>query len=169
MPLVFPVDGHTWPTRPLLKFGAHRSYELHQGVDIPAPEGTWVFAVETGRVVLVVTGYKPGWRGYGRCIAIEHVETLNGMVRTVYSFYAHLSRADVKVNDEVLKGTVIGAVGRTKWTTRALEQFGASGPHCHFEKMTRFPPRPRGTDHFRIVDRADPVLWFQEHEAQPEP
>jgi len=82
------------------------------GIGIAAPEGTPVKAVEAGRVRLV------GQFGtYGLTILLEHG---NGY----YSVYAHLQSTAVKLNDPVVKGQVIGAVG------------GANsdyGPHLHFE------------------------------------
>lgn len=85
----------------------------HEGVDFAAPTGTPVAASAEGEVVR--TGYEPA--GYGRFIEVEHA---NGM-RT---FYAHLSRVDVRPGDRVLQGERIGRVGSTGYST---------GPHLHFE------------------------------------
>ncbi|MFN3353843.1 MAG: M23 family metallopeptidase [Brevundimonas sp.] len=85
----------------------------HEGVDFAAPTGTPVVASAEGEVVR--TGYEPS--GYGRFIEVEHA---NGM-RT---FYAHLSRVDVRRGDRVLQGERIGRVGSTGYST---------GPHLHFE------------------------------------
>ena len=85
----------------------------HEGVDFAAPTGTPVTASAEGEVVR--TGYEPS--GYGRFIEVEHA---NGM-RT---FYAHLSRVDVRRGDRVLRGERIGRVGSTGYST---------GPHLHFE------------------------------------
>jgi murein DD-endopeptidase MepM/ murein hydrolase activator NlpD len=85
---------------------------LHHGVDIAAPEGTPVRAMQSGRVE-----HAGAWGGYGLSVVISH----GSNVRTLY---AHLSRIDVRAGERVGGGAVIGAVGRTG---------NATGPHLHFE------------------------------------
>lgn len=119
--------------------------------------GTPVLAAADGRVVLVVEGYRPAWRGYGRVVVISH-----GGSR--WTLYAHLSRADVQPGMLVRAGNLIGAVGRTKWTTPAMEEFSESRPHVHFEVLTRYVPRPR-SDRFTIMDRTDPKTWVERSPA----
>jgi len=84
----------------------------HAGIDIPAPEGTNVYAVDDGFVSF--TG--DSGDGYGNRVTINHGNGLS-------SFYAHLSRIDVSSGQPVTRGsTIVGGVGNT----------GASGGnHLH--------------------------------------
>jgi murein DD-endopeptidase MepM/ murein hydrolase activator NlpD len=88
------------------------SPDLHEGIDIAAPEGTRVNAMKSGRVE-----HAGAWGGYGLSVVIAH----GSNVRTLY---AHLSRIDVRAGDRVSGGQQIGAVGRTG---------NATGAHLHFE------------------------------------
>ena len=88
-------------------------HALHPGVDLKAPVGTPVLAMDDGVVIEVeYTGI-----GYGHYVRIAH----NG---TVWTLYAHLSQTLVKPGERVARGQQIGAVGVTGWST---------GPHLHFE------------------------------------
>ncbi len=84
----------------------------HNGIDIPAPQGTDIRAVRGGEVVLAE------WRdGYGNMIVIHHADI------GVYTFYAHTNTIDVVEGDDVSRGETIATVGNT----------GASyGNHLHF-------------------------------------
>lgn len=87
---------------------------LHEGVDIAAPAGAKVVAVEDG----VIT--RAGSNGsYGRFVEVRHSD---GLV----SFYAHLGRIDqaAQAGVAVKAGTTIGRIGSTGTST---------GPHLHFE------------------------------------
>jgi murein DD-endopeptidase MepM/ murein hydrolase activator NlpD len=83
---------------------------FHQGIDVGAPLGTQVIAVDAGTVVS--SGYNDG---FGLEIIIDH-----GSFKTQY---AHLDRSFVKPKDKVSPGDVIGAVGSSGRST---------GPHLHF-------------------------------------
>lgn len=85
----------------------------HPAVDIALPEGSAVFAADTGTVTYA------GWNnfGYGYLIVVNHG---NGYE----TFYAHLSRIDVVPGQVVTKGQIIGGTGNTG---------NSSGPHIHFE------------------------------------
>lgn len=100
---------------------AARNYgsKFHNGADVGAPVGTEIFAAESG--IVINTGNQDAYRGcyragYGKFIVVKHE---NGLT----TLYAHLSRQIVKKGDRVLRGQVIGYVGRTGWAT---------GPHLHF-------------------------------------
>lgn len=88
------------------------SPDMHEGIDVSAPEGTPVHAMKSGRVE-----HAGSWSGYGLSVLISH----GSNVRTLY---AHLSRIDVSEGDDVGGGDVIGAVGSTG---------SATGAHLHFE------------------------------------
>lgn len=85
----------------------------HPGVDLDASFGTPIYPVSTGTVKQVE---RWSW-GYGNHLILDHG---NGFG----SLYAHLSKIEVKVGDEVKNDTVIGKVGSTGWST---------GNHLHLE------------------------------------
>lgn len=84
----------------------------HQGLDVAAPAGTPLRAMSRGTVI------KAAWEGtFGQKVEIQY---WNGQV----SWYAHLSRLDVRAGQSVRAGQIVGAVGNT----------GRSfGPHLHLE------------------------------------
>lgn len=88
---------------------------VHRGVDIRAPRGTVVVAIDEG---MVIEASQDAW-GYGKHVRVAH----NGTVSTLY---AHLDQIQAEVGDKVQAGEQIGTVGRTGWAT---------GTHLHFEVM----------------------------------
>ncbi len=111
-----------WPTYGSITstFGARRGGYRHKGIDIANNTGTSVHASASGVVIFA------GWHGgYGRKIIIYH-----GFGYT--TVYAHLSRIDVNVGDEVTKDDIIGVMGDTGNST---------GPHLHFEILVDGIPK----------------------------
>jgi len=107
-----PVDGRIssemgWRRDPI---NGQRRY--HNGIDIAAPEGTVIKAVESGRVI--ESGVKGG---YGNTVVIQ---TDDGRKM----LYAHNNLNFVRAGDRVHKGEAIAEVGSTG---------RATGPHVHFE------------------------------------
>jgi murein DD-endopeptidase MepM/ murein hydrolase activator NlpD len=92
---------------------------LHRGIDYQAPMGTEVSAAGEG--IVSEAGHKGA---YGYCIVIQHDDTYQ-------TLYAHLSRVDVAVGDEIKAGAPIGAVGSSGAST---------GPHLHFEILENGAP-----------------------------
>ena len=97
--LLFPVlgsavvsSGFGWRLHPVL-----RSWLMHAGRDIAAPEGTPVVASRSG---IVLSSGLAG--GYGLAIELEHRATHR---RTLYG---HLSELYVRSGDAVQQGEVIG-------------------------------------------------------------
>ena len=88
------------------------SWKAHLGVDYGAPTGTPVRTVGDG-----VVEFAGEQNGFGNVVIVKHNNTDQ-------TFYAHLSRIDVRPGQSVQQGQNIGAVGSTGWAT---------GPHLHFE------------------------------------
>ncbi|WKY44160.1 peptidoglycan DD-metalloendopeptidase family protein [Eubacteriaceae bacterium ES2] len=82
----------------------------HAGIDIGAPEGTPIYAVEGG-IANLSTG-----SGYGNLVIID---TGAG----IQEYYGHMSGFNVEDGQMVNKGDIIGFVGSTGNST---------GPHLHF-------------------------------------
>ena len=89
-----------------------QKWRAHLGTDFAAPTGTPARTVGDG-----VVSFAGSQNGYGNVVFIKH---RNGH-ETVY---AHLSRINVRVGQNVGQGDTIGLVGSTGWAT---------GPHLHFE------------------------------------
>lgn len=96
-----------WRKHPIL----HKRKQ-HKGIDYKGVRGTPVQSSAIG--VVKFAGRRAG---YGKLIVIEHGEGLE-------TRYAHLSSIDVKENQLVFAGQLVGEVGATGKVT---------GPHLHFE------------------------------------
>lgn len=86
--------------------------EHHNGIDIPASKGTNIYASNSGKVITATWHYS-----YGNYVIIDH----GGGKATLY---AHASKLNCKVGDQVKQGDVIAFVGTTGHST---------GNHLHFE------------------------------------
>jgi murein DD-endopeptidase MepM/ murein hydrolase activator NlpD len=105
-----------WPVPHFYKVSSHfgkRGGKHHDGIDIPAPKGTPIIAVDSGVVVYSDNGI----RGYGNLIVLAHSDEL-------FTVYAHNRKNKVSKGDKVTRGQVIAEVGNTGRST---------GPHLHFE------------------------------------
>lgn len=106
-------------------FGPVRYYEdgrvrWHRGFDYAAPKGTPVMSVGSGTVHSTGRHFD-----FGIYVIIKHKVGS----KTYYSFYAHLSSADVRKGKKVSRGTVIGKSG----TTGNAHDLAPSEAHLHFE------------------------------------
>jgi murein DD-endopeptidase MepM/ murein hydrolase activator NlpD len=101
-------------------FGA-RWGKPHEGIDLPAPIGTPVFAAADGHVVYAGNGV----RGYGNLVVIKHAGDL-------LTAYAHNSMLLVSQGQPVRAGDRIALVGQSGHAT---------GPHLHFEVRSGQIPR----------------------------
>ena len=120
--LVFPLAGFKHVLRD--NFHEKRGVRTHKALDIMAPRGTPVRAVDDGTIARLYRGPLAG-------IAVYQFD--QGQKR-VY-FYAHLDRyaAGLDTGKPVKRGEIIGYVGSTG-------NAPASAPHLHFEM------RSLGTD-----------------------
>ena len=108
-----PSDDLRWPLHGEVtgRFGELRAGHLHEGIDIPMPEGTPIRAAGSGTVVM-----REVQAGYGKYTCIAH--------RTIITCYGHQSRFRTKLGERVERGDVIGEVGMTG---------NAPVTHLHFE------------------------------------
>lgn len=104
---LLPVSQYTYSSAYGWRWG-----RMHAGIDLAAPQGTPVYAMHAGTVVL------SGWyAGYGYAVIIDHgdgTETL----------YGHNSELLVAEGQEVSAGDRISLVGNTGYSF---------GPHLHLE------------------------------------
>ena len=112
-PNVYPIVS----SRISSKFGKRKhpikkSVRHHEGVDLAAPKGAHVRAVQAGVVVFA------GWyKGFGNLVTVMHGEE-------TFSLYGHLSEISTKAGTQIPAGSIIGRVGSTGNST---------GNHLHFE------------------------------------
>ncbi|OZV69090.1 M23 family metallopeptidase [Winogradskyella aurantia] len=108
MDLTRMASGYGYRTDPFTKVR-----KFHFGMDFTAPRGTPIYATGNG----VVKRADSRSTGYGKHIRIDHGY---GYV----SLYAHLYKYNVKVNQRVKRGDLIGFVGSTG---------RSEAPHLHYE------------------------------------
>jgi murein DD-endopeptidase MepM/ murein hydrolase activator NlpD len=111
-PFRIPLDGVTTGSN----FGKRRILNgnpgsPHGGMDLPGTTGTPVHAAQRGRVALAEELFFSG-----KTVVVDH-----GL--GIYTFYGHLSEIDVKADDSLETGAVLGKVGATGRVT---------GPHLHW-------------------------------------
>lgn len=105
-----------WPVPNFYKISSQygpRGRKHHDGIDIPAPRGTPIVAVDSGVVIYSNNGI----RGYGNMIVLSHGDD-------IFTVYAHNKKNKVSKGERVKKGETIALIGNTGRST---------GPHLHFE------------------------------------
>lgn len=125
------------PAIPPLRFATWQDYQVssrfgwrihpiggdarqHNGLDLPQPTGTPVFATADG--VVIGASWQPD--GLGLSVCIEHPTGYQ-------TIYGHLSTHLVQRGDKVRRGALIGRVGSTGRST---------GPHLHYTILYRGKP-----------------------------
>ncbi|MDX1624319.1 MAG: peptidoglycan DD-metalloendopeptidase family protein [Gemmatimonadota bacterium] len=109
--LDWPVDGKIVERFGRSRHPVYNTEVVNNGIDIAAPAGTPVRAVEAGKVV-----YADWNGGYGQMVILDH----DG---GYYSLYAHLARMDVAIGESVAAGDRVGSVGETGSLTGAKLHF----------------------------------------------
>lgn len=107
----------------------YKTRRMHSGVDFAAPKGKEIYA--TGDGVVVKSGYG---RGYGKHIVIDHGYSYK-------TYYAHMSKINVRRGQKIKRGDVVGLVGSTGTST---------GNHLHYE--VRKNNRPVNPVHYYMND-----------------
>ena len=116
------ASGYGMRTDPFTK-----AKKMHYGMDFTAPRGTPIYAAGDG----VIKRADSNSSGYGKHIRIDH-----GFGYT--SLYAHLYKYNVKKNQKVKRGDLIGFVGSTG---------RSEAPHLHYEI-------------FKDKDRINPIHFY---------
>ena len=105
---------------------------MHTGIDIADNSKPNIYPYKAGTVVKVVYGST----GYGYYVIVSHGKDENG--NELQTLYAHMSKINVSVGQQVTQSTALGRMGTTGLST---------GIHLHFEirilngnKMTRYNP-----------------------------
>jgi murein DD-endopeptidase MepM/ murein hydrolase activator NlpD len=142
----FAANEPSWPVEDYRYGGSFFEDVVHRGMDIKIPVGTPVLAAGPGKVVWSGYGLFSGRYDpddpYGQAVMIRHSFGHNGSL--LYTVYAHLDRVDVKRDQYVEAGELIGFSGETGIT---------SGPHLHFE--VRFDESGQG-----FFSTQNPELWL---------
>ncbi|MGB5316203.1 MAG: M23 family metallopeptidase [Robiginitalea sp.] len=102
------ASGFGWRSDPFTK-----ARKMHWGMDFTAPRGTPIYASGDGKISRADNRAS----GYGKHIRLEHGYGY-------MTIYAHLSRYNVKVGQQVKRGDLIGFVGSTG---------RSEAPHLHYE------------------------------------
>ena len=102
------ASGFGWRSDPFTK-----ARKMHWGMDFTAPRGTPIYASGDGKIKRADNRAS----GYGKHIRLEHGYGY-------MTIYAHLSRYNVKVGEQVKRGDLIGFVGSTG---------RSEAPHLHYE------------------------------------
>jgi len=106
--------------------------QVHMGVDLASLANSKVQAANNGRVI-----FADRLGIYGLTVVLDHGQGLS-------SVYSHLSKIDVDINQEVMKGEAIGLTGQTGL---------AGGDHLHFGIMVSGMP-------------VNPIEWWDSHWIQ---
>lgn len=96
----------------------------HNGIDIVAPHGTDLYAVEDAIVINVRTRTD----GYGAHVRILSKETYDGANREWV--YGHMSRIDVVPGQVVKAGDVLGAMGNTGFVVSGATPWWEYNPYA---------------------------------------
>lgn len=104
------IDPFGWRIHPL-----YHQRIFHKGVDLPGNVGDPVYA--TGDAVVESIDERNSRKGYGRQVLLNHEFGYK-------TRYAHLSKVLVKPGEKIVRGQLIGELGRSG---------GVTGPHLHYE------------------------------------
>lgn len=150
---VKPSEGVAWPDTGSRSFAAIRrtskgKQRIHKGVDLFAPKGTAVVAVDDGVVTHASESYQPGFAGFGAVVALA-------LDDGPHVLYSHLDQVLVRPGQRVEAGEQLGTIGTTAFTRRDKRaHFKTSKPHLHFEvSPRRYPLR-------RDAPRLDPSVFY---------
>lgn len=117
IPAILPVSLKDEKTHLSSSFGyrihpIYKTKKLHTGMDFSGAIGTPIYATGNGKVIEV-----KNQKGYGKSILIDHGFNYQ-------TLYTHLDKYNVKIQQKVKRGDIIGYLGNSGMST---------GPHVHYE------------------------------------
>lgn len=123
-----------WKHKPLASYTriSQKYSNSHKGLDLAAPKGTAIYAVNDGTVYKAGNGVLDS--SYGNQVVIKHSDG-------TYTNYAHMSKITTSAGKKVSAGTKIGEVGMTG---------KATGNHLHIEEHNP-----------GLWDRVNPLPYLQ--------
>lgn len=105
--------------------------KAHNGIDIVAPWGTPLYAIEAG----VIVDHKDDPKGFGKHIRLRSKQAVNGLYREWT--YGHLSEISVEPGQVVKEGQMVGKMGNTGFVISGATPFWEYNPyagvHTHFQ------------------------------------
>ncbi|VAW60200.1 peptidase, M23/M37 family [hydrothermal vent metagenome] len=107
---MLPLDGRISGIFGLRRFFNKQPRRPHSGLDIAAPQGTPIKAVESGTII-----ESGNFFFSGNMVYLDHGQG-------IITLYAHMHTIKVKTGEKIVKGQIIGTVGETGRVT---------GPHLH--------------------------------------
>ena len=116
IPTLWPVSGGRGNITGVFGLEEHpftHGFRLHNGVDIAWGIGTPILATANGKIHSIF--FQPNGLGHG--IIIRHKYGF-------FTVYGHLSRAVVRMGEDVVRGQTLGYLGNSGLST---------GPHLHYE------------------------------------
>lgn len=125
---LIPVEGPVSSIFGLRRFFNNQPRRPHSGLDIAAPEGTPIRAVESGEVIEASNFFFSG-----NVVYIDHGQGL-------ISMYAHMHSMDVEAGQQVNKGDIIGTVGQTGRVTGAHLHLGVIANQTLVDPVLLLPP-----------------------------
>jgi murein DD-endopeptidase len=128
--------------------GGRLTYDGHNGTDFAVPVGTPVAVAAPGRVVRVANDFTAG----GLKVCIDHGDAL-------FTTYNHLSRASVRVGDDLVRGDELGLSGASGM--EFLVAFPLVVPHLHFNVWLNGEP----VDPFAQLGEVS--FWRRENDPVP--
>jgi murein DD-endopeptidase MepM/ murein hydrolase activator NlpD len=113
IPAIRPVPGHVVSGFGYRRAPYHTHLQYHPALDFDADTGTPIKA--TGNGVVIAAGVTES--GYGIQVVLDHGFGYK-------TRYAHMSRTEVKLGQQIKRGDLLGYSGNTGYST---------GPHLHYE------------------------------------